>query len=224
VSDDSLIVFLIVGAALVVADGQLIYRSGAKYLAASARQGRTGRASAGSIARLVSVLFYFAMLGIIALVSVIHFPAATPVSGVVLRLGVILLLLAAVHAASIVMLNKLRDRFEAEDLTQRYEQAQSDRADRLADRADPVAAAPADRLAAERIAGDRLEAATRADVARERTAQGHDHDGTPRAGQEPGAADPGSRAANLVSPLPVSRTAPAARSRESGTTTTVDEE
>src|SRR5207249_2693897 len=66
VDDSSYAMFLILGTALVFADGQIIYRSGLRYLANSFGD---NRGSSRSMARLVSVLFHLAMLGILALIS-----------------------------------------------------------------------------------------------------------------------------------------------------------
>ena len=73
--NSSYVMFLILGTALVVADGQIIYRSGLRYLANSYGD---NRGSSKSMARLVSVLFHFAMLGILALISTLDVPASGP--------------------------------------------------------------------------------------------------------------------------------------------------
>ena len=109
------VMFLILGTALVFADGQIIYRSGLRYLANSFGD----RGSARSMARLVSVLFHLAMLGILALISTVDVPASSPLQEVVVRLGVILVLLAIGHAITISVLTRIRDRLEVENVTKR---------------------------------------------------------------------------------------------------------
>jgi len=112
--DSAYVMFLILGTALVFADGQIIYRSGLRYLANS--QGDRG--SARSMARLVSVLFHLGVLGILALISTIDIATDTPLQGVVLRLGVVLVMLAIAHAITISVLTRLRDRLDVENVTQ----------------------------------------------------------------------------------------------------------
>jgi len=106
--------FLILGTALVFVDGQIIYRSGLRYLATS----HGDRGSARSMARLVSVLFHLGVLGILALISTVDIATDTPLQGVVLRLGVVLVMLAIAHAITISVLTRLRDRLDVESVTQ----------------------------------------------------------------------------------------------------------
>jgi hypothetical protein len=115
VDNSSYVMFLILGTALVFADGQIIYRSGLRYLANSFGD----RGSARSLARLVSVLFHLAMLGVLALISTLDVPASNPLQEVVVRLGVVLVLLAIGHAVAISILTRLRDRLDVENVTQR---------------------------------------------------------------------------------------------------------
>ncbi len=114
VDNSSYVLFLILGTAMVIVDGQIIYRSGLRYLANSYGD----RGSARSMARLVSVLFHLGVLGVLALISTIDFPADTPLQGVVLRLGVVLVVLAIAHAVTIGVLTRLRDRLDVENVTQ----------------------------------------------------------------------------------------------------------
>ena len=109
----SYVAFLIIGIVLVAIDGHLIYRSAVRYLA----NRYTERGSATSLARLVSVLFHLVVLGVLALVSVIDINAGGQLQTVVLRLGVLLLILAAAHGLTITILNRMRDRLDAEELT-----------------------------------------------------------------------------------------------------------
>lgn len=112
---NSFVLFLILGIALVALDGQIIYRSGSRYLENS----YTDESSAGSMARLVSVLFHLAVLGVLALISTIDFAADSPLESVVIRLGVLLLVLAIGHGIAIKVLTRMRDRLDAEGLSQR---------------------------------------------------------------------------------------------------------
>lgn len=109
----SYVAFLIIGIVLVAIDGHLIYRSAVKYLA----NRYTERSSATSMARLVSVLFHLVVLGVLALVSVVDIDAGGQLQTVVLRLGVLLLILAAAHGLTISILNRMRDRLDTEELT-----------------------------------------------------------------------------------------------------------
>ncbi|HEV7979261.1 hypothetical protein [Amycolatopsis sp.] len=98
------LVFLLIGVLLVVADGQVIYRSGKRYL-----EGSYGDPSAGaSMARMVTVLFHLAVLGLLALLSTINLGGSS-IQGVVGRLGVMLLVLAIAHALTIGILSRIRD-------------------------------------------------------------------------------------------------------------------
>jgi len=113
VDNSSYLMFLILGTALVFVDGQVIYRSGLRYLANSYGDGGSAR----SMARLVSVLFHLGMLGVLALISTIDVPASGPLQEVVVRLGVILVLLATGHAVTISVLTRIRDRLDVENVT-----------------------------------------------------------------------------------------------------------
>jgi hypothetical protein len=107
----------------VFADGQIIYRSGLRYLANSFGD----RGSARSMARLVSVLFHLGMLGVLALISTLDVPASGPLQEVVVRLGVILVLIAIGHAITIGVLTRIRDRLDVENVTKHRMQATEQR-------------------------------------------------------------------------------------------------
>jgi hypothetical protein len=96
--------FLVVGVLLVIADGQIIYRSGRRYL-----EGSYGDPAAGaSMTRLVTVLFHLAVLGLLALLSTVNIGGSS-LPGVVGRLGVLLLVLAVAHGITIGVLSRIRD-------------------------------------------------------------------------------------------------------------------
>lgn len=121
--NNSYVLFLILGIGLVFADGQIIYRSGLRYLGNSYGDRGSGR----SMARLVSVLFHLGVLGVLALISTIDFTTDTPLEGVVLRLGVVLVVLAIAHAITISVLTRIRDRLDVENVTQRRMEAANQR-------------------------------------------------------------------------------------------------
>jgi hypothetical protein len=112
------IAFLVVGVVLVAVDGQIIYRSGRRYL-----EGSYGDPVAGaSMTRLVTVLFHLAVLGLVALLSTINLGGSS-LPGVIGRLGVLLLVLAVAHGITIGVLSRIRDEQVDESIvTQRAEQ------------------------------------------------------------------------------------------------------
>lgn len=96
-------IFLVVGVILVVIDGQIIYRSGKRYL-------NKGDAEAGSsMTSLIAVLFHLIVLGILALISMIGFPGGSTTPGVIGRLGVLLLVLGIAHGVTIGVLTRMRE-------------------------------------------------------------------------------------------------------------------
>ncbi|MGK3201702.1 hypothetical protein [Amycolatopsis sp. MEPSY49] len=105
--------FLAIGVALVLIDGQIIYRSGRRYL-----ENSYGDPAAGaSMTRLVTVLFHLATLGVLALVSTIDM-GGSDLPGVVGRLGVLLLILAIAHAITLAALARIRGEQEVEAVVQ----------------------------------------------------------------------------------------------------------
>ncbi|MGW4062994.1 hypothetical protein ACWEGE_32255 [Amycolatopsis sp. NPDC004747] len=106
--------FLAIGVALVLIDGQIIYRSGRRYL-----ENSYGDPAAGaSMTRLVTVLFHLATLGVLALLSTIEM-GGSDLPGVVGRLGVLLLILALAHAITLGVLARIRGEQEVEAVVQR---------------------------------------------------------------------------------------------------------
>src|SRR5438067_11843542 len=109
--------FLVIGVALVFIDGQIIYRSGRRYL-----ENSYGDPAAGaSMTRLVTVLFHLATLGVLALISTIDM-GGSDLPGVVGRLGVLLLILALAHAITLGVLARIRGEQEVEAVVQRRQQ------------------------------------------------------------------------------------------------------
>jgi hypothetical protein len=106
--------FLAIGVALILIDGQIIYRSGRRYL-----ENSYGDPAAGaSMTRLVTVLFHLATLGVLALISTINM-GGSDLPGVVGRIGVLLLILALAHAITLGVLARIRGEQEVEAVVQR---------------------------------------------------------------------------------------------------------
>ncbi|MEU5690676.1 hypothetical protein [Actinosynnema sp. NPDC020468] len=138
--DDGFAVFLLLGVVLVLIDGQLIYRSGRGYMNKAYGDPEAAR----SMTSLATVLFHLVVLGLLALVSIITVDTGDPVKDVVVKLGVVLLLLALVHAVTMVILGRIRDRQIQQQLAD--EMARENRRaeqERLVPRQDRVEAAPA---------------------------------------------------------------------------------
>lgn len=102
----SYVVFLVVGVVLVFVDGQLIRRSGATYL----EEVYTEPKVADSVNQLVTALFHLTVLGVLALISTIEINQSSPLESIVARTGVMLLVLAAAHAITIMALVRIRRR------------------------------------------------------------------------------------------------------------------
>jgi type VI protein secretion system component VasK len=121
---NSYIVFLLLGVVLVGVDGQIIYRSGRRYLEES--HGAT-EASA-SMTRLVTALFHLTVLGLLALITTIDFGGDNPTEAVIVRLGVVLLMLAIAHGITIGVLTKVRARQKREGLAEEMAEIRRDNA------------------------------------------------------------------------------------------------
>lgn len=98
--------FLLLGAVLVVIDGQIIYRSGRRLL----RQSGADAGGAESMTKLIAVLFHLIALGVLALGSTIDADSWDSITGVVARLGFLLLFLAIAHWVATAVLANFRDR------------------------------------------------------------------------------------------------------------------
>jgi hypothetical protein len=112
-------IFLLVGLLLVVIDGQIIYRSGRRYLASAEGDPESGV----SMARLVTVLFHLVVLGVLALLTTIDFGDDTSMQAVVRRLGVMLLVLAVAHGVTAAILSGMRDEQVGQALATRRSEA-----------------------------------------------------------------------------------------------------
>jgi hypothetical protein len=102
---NSYVTFLVLGVVLVLIDGQLISRSGRAYLRKVYEP-----EEARSMIQLVAGLFHLVVLGLLALISLINVDTGLPVRDVVVKLGVLLLLLAAAHGFTLTILMRMRDR------------------------------------------------------------------------------------------------------------------
>jgi hypothetical protein len=102
---NSYVTFLVLGVVLVLIDGQLITRSGRAYL-----RKVYGPEEVRPMIHLVSGLFHLVVLGLLALISLINVDTGLPVRDVVVKLGVLLLLLAAAHGFTLTILMRMRDR------------------------------------------------------------------------------------------------------------------
>jgi hypothetical protein len=110
---NSYVTFLIVGVVLVLIDGQIIARSGRGYL----RKVYEPEA-ARSMIQLVVGLVYLVVLGLLALISMIDINTGLPVRDVVAKLGILLLVLAAAHGLTIIILMRIRDRRWQEQMSE----------------------------------------------------------------------------------------------------------
>jgi hypothetical protein len=104
--DNGYLTFLVLGIVLVAIDGHLIYRAGKGYLHTAYGNAE----SAQAMNRMVTVLFHLVVLGLIFLISLIEVNAADETRGVIARLGILLLVLAAAHAVTMTILGRIRDR------------------------------------------------------------------------------------------------------------------
>jgi hypothetical protein len=113
VDTNGYVAFLIFGVVLVAVDGVIVYRSGRALLDEAYRDPRGSR----SMAQLVTVLFHLVVLGVLALISTIDVNTGSPVQNVVVKLGIVLLVLAVAHAATMSILSRIRDRLRDEQIT-----------------------------------------------------------------------------------------------------------
>lgn len=110
---NSYVTFLIIAVVLVAIDGMIVYRSGRAYLDPVYQDPHGAR----SMVQLVTVLFHLVVLGMLALISTINIDTGSPVRNVVVKLGIALLVLAAAHAATMMILSHIRDRRRDEKIT-----------------------------------------------------------------------------------------------------------
>ncbi|HEX4355903.1 MAG TPA: hypothetical protein VH141_00160 [Pseudonocardia sp.] len=123
---------LFIGAVIVLVDGQLILRKSPGYLDEVFQNPARSR----QMASMVAFLFHLVMLGIVALVASIGLGVDPGPRTVIARTGVMLLLTAIGHAATMAVLSRMRDQElstqMAETQLAESQAAQHDRADRTA--------------------------------------------------------------------------------------------
>jgi hypothetical protein len=100
-ADNDLPGFLIIGLIFVIADGQVLYRGGRRYL-----RGPDG--AEGSLAWMVVTVFHLVGFGVLALLSVVGPEWSGSTAALVGRIGVFLLLLAVAHALTLSVLARQR--------------------------------------------------------------------------------------------------------------------
>lgn len=115
--DQNYLLLLAIGTMIVLIDGQILYQSGKRYLA-----DHGSSATGVTLARLVAVLFHLVALGVLALISTIDI-GGTGIQAIVMRLGVVFLVVAVVHAAAIAVFARMRENEQVEqhDLRARAE-------------------------------------------------------------------------------------------------------
>lgn len=121
-------VVLFIGVVLTVVVGQILVRSARPFLQDVFQRPE----SAASVTRLLVVLFHLVVLGVIALVATIDITLDHPFQTIVVRVGLVLLVLGAAHAGTLLILARLRERrriqLSLEEQAAEAEQARQDRA------------------------------------------------------------------------------------------------
>lgn len=116
------VLFLVLGAALVVLDCRVLRRSARSYVAELYPE----LPLADSIDKLLTFLLHFVGFGILALVSALDLGGGGALQAIVVHAGVLLLILAAAHGVTIRSLARLRERQQewelGEQLTQQTEE------------------------------------------------------------------------------------------------------
>jgi hypothetical protein len=102
-ADNDLLGFLLIGLVLVVADGQVLYRGGRRYL-----RGPDGSEGSGSMAWMLVTVFHLVAFGVLALLSVVGPEWSGSTAAMVGRIGVFLLLLAVAHVLTLSVLARRR--------------------------------------------------------------------------------------------------------------------
>lgn len=103
------LLILLIGAVIVIVDGQLVFRKSPAYLDEVYQNPARSRQVSG----LVAVLFHLVMLGLVALVASIGLSENPSPRSIIARVGVLLLLTAFGHAGTMSVLSRLRDQQES---------------------------------------------------------------------------------------------------------------
>jgi hypothetical protein len=114
----SYLVLLLAGTGLTVVVGAILRRSGQAILEEVYPAPR-----AAGLVRLVTVGFYLAALGVLAVISTIDVPVAGVAQAMVTKLGVVLLILAGVYGLTLMGLGRIRDNGRAAELDEEYNAA-----------------------------------------------------------------------------------------------------
>jgi hypothetical protein len=117
--DNDLTGFLIIGLVFVVADGQVLYRGGRRYLS-----GPDGGEGSGSMAWMVVTVFHLVSFGVLALLSVVGPQWSGSTAALVGRVGVFLLLMAVAHVLTLAVLARRR---QDEIVETRFQERESER-------------------------------------------------------------------------------------------------
>jgi hypothetical protein len=110
-STSTYLIFVVFGVILVVIVGQLLVRAGRGYLEDVYSNSR----SASSVTKLLTVMFYLFALGLLGIISTINVPVEGAAQTVVTKLGVVLLVLGIVFAATMGVLSRIRARRQEEE-------------------------------------------------------------------------------------------------------------
>jgi Na+/serine symporter len=110
-STDGYLSFLLCGILLILIDGQILYRSGSRYLAKVYQSD-----VAHSVMQLVAVLFHLVVLGVLALISTIDVSTGLAIRDLVVKLGVVLLMLGVAHGVTMAILIAVRNRRREEQI------------------------------------------------------------------------------------------------------------
>jgi hypothetical protein len=102
-----------------VADGQVLYRGGRRYLS-----GPDGGEGSGSMAWMVVTVFHLVSFGVLALLSVVGPGWSGSTAALVGRLGVFLLLMAVAHVLTLAVLARRR---QDELVETRFQERESER-------------------------------------------------------------------------------------------------
>jgi len=116
--DNDLTGFLVIGLVFVVADGQVLYRGGRRYLG-----GPDGGEGTGSLAWMVVTVFHLVSFGVLALLSVVGPQWSGSTAALVGRLGGFLLLMAVAHVLTLAVLARRRQDRIVENHFQKREAA-----------------------------------------------------------------------------------------------------